>query len=127
MALMFASWSPQPNWMPRNPKLMFQICQKASLGLSISDPPFARILPHGIRCRSEDLRGVAIREAESAGERAIAGVASDGDAARGIQAVPLDQDHAEPRQGLSAPAHGRAVAVWAPDVLDLEAEQFVRP
>ena len=25
MALMFAIWSAQPNWMPRNPKLMFQI------------------------------------------------------------------------------------------------------
>jgi len=25
MALIFAIWSAQPNWMPRNPKLMFQI------------------------------------------------------------------------------------------------------
>ena len=28
MALMLAIWSAQPNWMPRKPKLMFQICQK---------------------------------------------------------------------------------------------------
>src|SRR5260221_10138233 len=127
MALMFAIWRPQPNWIPRNPKLMFQICQKASLGLSMWDPPFARILPHGIHRRSEDFRGVAIGEAESAGECAIGRVASHVDAARGIQPVPLDQDHAEPRQWLSAPAHGRAFAVWAPGVLDLETEQFVRP
>ena len=36
MALMFAICRPQPNWMPRKPKLMFQICQKPSLGLSMS-------------------------------------------------------------------------------------------
>ena len=27
MALMFAICRPQPNWMPKKPKLMFQICQ----------------------------------------------------------------------------------------------------
>ena len=32
MADMLAIWSPQPNWMPRKPKLMFQICQKESWG-----------------------------------------------------------------------------------------------
>src|SRR5690348_2272223 len=26
--------SAQPNWMPKNPKLMFQICQKVSCGLN---------------------------------------------------------------------------------------------
>ena len=34
MALMFAICSPQPNWMPRNPNDMFQICQKLSRGFS---------------------------------------------------------------------------------------------
>src|SRR5512133_2669349 len=34
MALMFAICSPQPNWMPRNPNDMFQICQKLRRGLS---------------------------------------------------------------------------------------------
>src|SRR6185295_7505462 len=32
MALMLAIWSAQPNWMPRKPKHMFQICQKLSGG-----------------------------------------------------------------------------------------------
>jgi len=36
MALMFAICNPQPNWMPRKPKLMFQICQNVRGGLSIS-------------------------------------------------------------------------------------------
>src|SRR5206468_8705220 len=39
MALMFAIWSPQPNWIPRKPKLMFQICQNESGGLVIVAPP----------------------------------------------------------------------------------------
>src|SRR5262249_53666254 len=29
---MFAIWSPQPNWIPKKPKLMFQICQKLNCG-----------------------------------------------------------------------------------------------
>src|ERR1035437_589538 len=33
MALMLAIWRPHPNWMPKKPKLMFQICQKLSRGL----------------------------------------------------------------------------------------------
>src|SRR5450759_4426499 len=32
MGLMFAICKPQPNWMPRKPKLMFQICQKERRG-----------------------------------------------------------------------------------------------
>ena len=32
MALMLAIWRPQPNWIPKKPKLMFQICQKVSRG-----------------------------------------------------------------------------------------------
>src|SRR5438552_16096933 len=39
MALMFAICSPQPNWMPRKPKLMFQICQKLRRGLSMAILP----------------------------------------------------------------------------------------
>src|ERR1035437_1292557 len=35
MALMFAICKPQPNWMPRKPKLMFQICQKERRDLFI--------------------------------------------------------------------------------------------
>src|ERR671918_1666255 len=34
MALMLAICSAQPNWMPRKPKLMFQICQKPRCGLA---------------------------------------------------------------------------------------------
>src|ERR1051326_1506370 len=34
MGLMFANCKPQPNCMPRNPKLMFQICQKLRRGFS---------------------------------------------------------------------------------------------
>src|SRR4026208_2472322 len=33
---MLASCRPQPNWIPRNPKLMFEICQKLRRGLFIS-------------------------------------------------------------------------------------------
>ena len=33
MVLMLAICSPQPNWMPKNPKLMFQISQNDSRGL----------------------------------------------------------------------------------------------
>src|SRR5262244_3894911 len=39
MALMLASCRPHPNWIPRNPKLMFQICQKLRRGLFIDCPP----------------------------------------------------------------------------------------
>ena|ERR1035438_2341988 len=35
MALMFAICNPHPNWMPRKPKLMFQICQNVRGGLSM--------------------------------------------------------------------------------------------
>ncbi len=35
---MFAICNPQPNWMPRKPKLMFQICQKVRGGLSMDFP-----------------------------------------------------------------------------------------
>src|SRR5271166_1149341 len=35
MALMLAICSPQPNWMPRKPKLMFHICQKLLRGFSM--------------------------------------------------------------------------------------------
>jgi hypothetical protein len=35
MALMFAICSPQPNWIPRKPKLIFQICQNVFGGLSM--------------------------------------------------------------------------------------------
>src|SRR4029453_165208 len=35
MPLMLASCSPQPNWIPMNPKLMFQICQKLIRGFCI--------------------------------------------------------------------------------------------
>src|SRR6266487_964774 len=111
MALMFAICRPQPNWIPRNPKLMFQICQKPSLGLSMWDPPFARILPPGIHRRSEDLRGVAIRAAQRAGERAIAGVSSDVDAARGIQPMALHEHDAQAGERLPTPAHGGAFTV----------------
>src|SRR5690348_1600917 len=33
--LTFAFWSAKPNWMPRNPKLMFQICQYERVGLVV--------------------------------------------------------------------------------------------
>src|SRR5712691_58152 len=46
MALMFAIWSPQPNWMPRKPKLMFQTCQKPSRGLSMGPSANAGMLLH---------------------------------------------------------------------------------
>ena len=36
MALIFAICRPQPNWMPRKPKLMFQICQKLNCGFCIN-------------------------------------------------------------------------------------------
>src|SRR6516165_9139319 len=45
MALMLAICSPQPNWMPRNPKLMFQICQNVFGGFCIGQwtlTPLAR-------------------------------------------------------------------------------------
>src|SRR5690349_2023690 len=32
MGVMFACYTPQPNWMPRKPKLMFQICQMLKRG-----------------------------------------------------------------------------------------------
>src|SRR6185503_10787399 len=126
MALMFAIWRPQPNWMPRNPKLMFQICQKPSLGFSMGGPPFARILPHAFQRGGEGLGGVAIGESESAREVAVAGVASQVDTLRGIETVPLDEDDAEPGQGLTAPAHGRSVSVRAPGVVHLEPEKRMR-
>ena len=128
MALMFAICRPQPNWMPRNPKLMFQICQKPSLGFSIWGPRSRAILSaRAILAGAERIRGVAEGEAQSAREGAVAGVAPDVDTARGIETMALDQDDAEPGQRLAAPADGRAVAVRAPGVIDLEPEQLVRP
>src|SRR5260370_31313828 len=38
MALMLCICNPQPTWIPKNPKLMFQICQNRSRGLSITLP-----------------------------------------------------------------------------------------
>jgi hypothetical protein len=35
MALMFAICNPQPNWMPKKPKLRFQICQNERDGFSM--------------------------------------------------------------------------------------------
>src|SRR5258707_7507030 len=127
MALMFAICRPQPNWIPRNPKLMFQICKKASMASSMWGPPFARILPHGIARRSEELGGFSVREAQRAGERVIGGIAPHIDAPRGIQPMALDERHPETGERLTAPAHGRTVSVRAPGVLDLEAKQFMRP
>src|SRR5262245_8069348 len=48
---MLAICSPHPNWMPMNPKLMFQIWTKVSLGLVISGPG------HPIRETSRIVRG----------------------------------------------------------------------
>src|SRR5881409_1046545 len=42
---MLASWSPQPNWMPRNPKLMLYICQKLKRGFTASAPRAAGSVP----------------------------------------------------------------------------------
>ena len=45
MALMLAICSPQPNWMPRKPKLMFQICQKLFGGFCMIAPIPLLFLP----------------------------------------------------------------------------------
>src|SRR5213080_4528198 len=52
MALTLAICSAQPNWMPRKPKLMFQICQKLRCDLStplalpfMSGPPLGLLGP----------------------------------------------------------------------------------
>src|SRR6266852_6925346 len=42
MALMFAICDPQPNWRPRNPKLMFPICQNVRGGFSIDFLPIVK-------------------------------------------------------------------------------------
>src|ERR1043166_4080917 len=107
MALMFAICRPQPNWMPRKPKLMFQICQKASLGFSMAGPPFARILPHGFARRPEHLPRGAEREAEGAREGPVRRLAADEEAPRGIEPMPLDHEDAEAGQRLATPADGR--------------------
>ena len=39
MALMLFICSVQPNWMPRKPKLIFQICQKLKRGLCMQPAP----------------------------------------------------------------------------------------
>src|SRR3954468_21876242 len=36
MADMFPICRPHPNWIPKNPKLMFQICQKRKAGLVVT-------------------------------------------------------------------------------------------
>src|ERR1700761_958215 len=50
MALMFAIWSPQPNWIPRKPKLIFQICQKLRSGFLMD------ICAGSSRCSAESAR-----------------------------------------------------------------------
>jgi hypothetical protein len=47
MALMFAICNPQPNWMPKKPKLMFQICQNVRGGLSM-DSFLAHFRSHAV-------------------------------------------------------------------------------
>src|SRR5450631_2028784 len=50
MALMFAICNPQPNWMPRKPKLMFQICQNVRGGLSMDTPDDSLAIVKGDQC-----------------------------------------------------------------------------
>src|SRR5713101_3795164 len=121
MALMFAIWSPQPNWMPRKPKLMFQICQKPSRGLSMGPSANAGMLLH--RTVGELW---TVGEAHRPRERLVRGVGADVHAARGKEPMPRDEHHAQARDRLAAPAHGRTAAMRAPLVLDLEAQQLVR-
>src|ERR1017187_9273590 len=62
MALMFAICNPQPNWMPRKPKLMFQICQNVRGGLSMDS-----FLPHSHSYAFNNHRyfSVSLRRAET--------------------------------------------------------------
>src|SRR5689334_6078644 len=113
MALMFAICRPQPNWMPRKPKLMFQICQKPSLGLSMGRLR-GGILPQRVRASREQVARVRVAEAERARERAVAGLPADVEAARGIETVPLDQRHPQAGKRLAAPAAGAPLAVRTP-------------
>src|SRR5580765_4283671 len=64
---------------------------------------------------------------ESVREGAIGTAGPDVAAPARVEPVALDHHDAEPGQRLAAPAHGRAVAVRAPGVVDLEPEQLVRP
>jgi hypothetical protein len=45
MRLTFAFCSANPNWMPRNPKHMFQICQNDRVGLDVIDPSRSDAVP----------------------------------------------------------------------------------
>src|SRR5215204_5172360 len=46
---MFPICRPQPNWIPRNPKLIFQICQNESVGLAIGRYSDCRLRPALVR------------------------------------------------------------------------------
>src|SRR5690348_2334843 len=51
MALILAICRPQPNWMPKNPKFMFQIWPKRSLGFSML--PLLVVNGCAVRCQPE--------------------------------------------------------------------------
>src|SRR2546430_11331803 len=48
---MLASCSPQPNWMPRNPKLMLNSCQNRKRGRSMGTVPFIAVGAESAACR----------------------------------------------------------------------------
>src|SRR6185503_12198880 len=48
---MLAIWSPQPNWMPRKPKLMFQMVEKRVACCPVMWPPVQALIDMGNLCR----------------------------------------------------------------------------
>src|SRR5262245_32478550 len=76
---------------------------------------------------SEEVFCVAILKSEPPGEAGVLRSGADVDALRRIETVALDIDNSESREGLPAPTHRRAGAVWTVENLDGNTEQFLRP
>src|ERR1051326_6166714 len=73
MGLMLAICKPQPNWMPRKPKLMFQICQKLRCGfcMVVADSRVEANETSSINHPDLPTTGKAISKHEYAVEKAV--------------------------------------------------------
>src|SRR5688572_454664 len=87
-------------------------------------PATQRSAPSSTRTRTQLGRGGSKDEAERARVRLVDGVPPDMDAAGGIEAMALDHHDPQAGERLAAPAHRRAVAVWAVRPVDRRPERF---
>src|SRR5678816_876218 len=74
----------------------------------------------------KELTSIAIPEAESSREARVLRPGTDIDALRRIESMPLDEDDAQPRQRLAAPAFRRTGRVRTIEHLERNAQLFLQ-